>query len=211
MALIAGGEVSIYVNGSAVIGGIHVLRHKDELVVDGARAYFSAESTPVVEVYQHDGSRRRPRCPICRGEIQDGQSIVRCPGCSRISHQIAATADAALDAPTRTIKIETEDGLEVVGRCDQGMAPGTSVSFSVRPEDIQVFPRDRDWSGDNKFDGRIVEKLFLGETTELEVAVDESDPITSRIQSRIDQEFNFKEDDLVSIGWNAEDCNLLSN
>ena len=102
-------------------------------------------------------------------------------------------------------------GLNVVSRCNQAMAPGTSVSFSIRPEDIQVFPRDRDWSGDNKFDGKIVEKLFLGEATELEVAVGEHDPITSRIQSRIDQEFNFKEDDLVLIGWNAEDCNLLSN
>ena len=132
-------------------------------------------------------------------------------GASNIFHGKVIAADAALDAPTRTIQIETDDGLKVVSRCDQGMAPGASVSFSIRPEDIQVFPRDRDWSGDNKFDGRIVEKLFLGEATELEVAVGEHNTITSRIQSRIDQEFNFKEDDLVLIGWNAEDCNLLSN
>jgi hypothetical protein len=41
--------------------------------------------------------------------------------------------------------------------------------------------------------------------------VAEHNPITSRIQSRIDQKFDFKEDDPVLIGWNAEDCNLLSN
>ena len=47
--------------------------------------------------------------------------------------------------------------------------------------------------------------------TELEVAVAENNSITSRIQSRIDQEFGFKEGDPVLIGWNAEDCNLLSD
>ncbi len=37
------------------------------------------------------------------------------------------------------------------------------------------------------------------------------DPIRSRIQSRIEQKFDFKKDDPVSIGWDAEDCNVLSD
>jgi hypothetical protein len=92
--LMARGDASVRVNGADVVGGLRVLEHKDELIVGGRRLYFSAESQPVVEVYQHDGSRRRPRCPICRAEIQDGQTIVRCPGCSRIYHQIEAAGDA---------------------------------------------------------------------------------------------------------------------
>ena len=91
------------------------------------------------------------------------------------------------------------------------MSSGTAVDFSIRPEAVQVFPRDRDWMADNKFDGRIVGKLYLGDVTELEVALDENNSISSRIQSQIDQEFDFKEGDQVSIGWNAENCNLLSN
>ena len=91
------------------------------------------------------------------------------------------------------------------------MPSGTAVDFSIRPETVQVFSRDRNWTADNKFDGRIVEKLYLGEVTELEVALGENTSISSRIQSRIDREFDLKEGDQVSIGWNAGDCNLLSD
>ena len=124
---------------------------------------------------------------------------------------IAATAEAADTAAARTIHIETETGLRVISRGGRKLSSGASVSFSIRPEAIQVFPSDRDWSADNTFDGRIVEKTYLGDVTELQVALAESDPVTSRIQSRIDQKFEFKEGDRVSVGWNAEDCNVLSN
>jgi hypothetical protein len=49
------------------------------------------------------------------------------------------------------------------------------------------------------------------DVTELQVALAENNSLTIRIQSRIDQEFGFKEDALVLIGWNAEDCNVLSD
>ena len=124
---------------------------------------------------------------------------------------VAVSTDAAHGALAQTIQIETETGLKVLIHGGQGISSGASVSFSIRPEAIQVFPGDSDWSADNKFDGRIVEKLYLGDVTELEVALGENRSVSSRIQSRIDQEFGFKEDAPVSIGWNAEDCNLLSN
>ena len=124
---------------------------------------------------------------------------------------IAASGDGAQRASPQTVQIETESGLEIVGRGGQDMSSGAAVEFSVRPESIQVYSRDWDWTADNKFDGRIVGKLYLGDVTELEVALSENTAITSRIQSRIDQEFGFKEGDRVSIGWNADDCNLLSD
>jgi spermidine/putrescine transport system ATP-binding protein len=123
---------------------------------------------------------------------------------------IAVSADAAPRASAGTIQIETESGLRVISRGDQGMSSGTAVNFSIRPEAVQVFSRDWDWMADNKFDATIVGKLYLGDVTELEVALGENNSITSRIQSSIDQKFDFKEGDQVSIGWNAEDCNLLS-
>jgi hypothetical protein len=93
-ALVAGSDVPIRVNGQAIAGGFRVMHHKDELVMGAERMFFSAESTPVVEAYRHDESRRRPRCAVCRAEVLDGQSVVRCPGCSRVYHQIAASDDA---------------------------------------------------------------------------------------------------------------------
>jgi spermidine/putrescine ABC transporter ATP-binding subunit len=124
---------------------------------------------------------------------------------------IAVSTDAPPQVSTRTIQIETEFGIKVIGHGGQDMSSGAAVDFSIRPEAVQVFPRNGDWTAENQFDGRIVGKLYLGDVTELEVALGEDNVISSRIQSRIDQEFDFKEDDQVSIGWNAEDCNLLSD
>jgi spermidine/putrescine transport system ATP-binding protein len=124
---------------------------------------------------------------------------------------IAVSADATQRATVRTIQIETESGLRIISRGGHDMSSGTAVDFSTRPEAVQVFPRGRDWLADNKFDATIVGKLYLGDVTELEVALDENNSISCRIQSSIDQKFGFKEGDQVSIGWNAEDCNLLSS
>ncbi len=90
-ALIAGGLTPVRVNGLAVVGSLRVLDHKDELMLGESQMFFSAESAPVVETYQHDGSTRLPRCPVCRGEIADGHTVVCCPGCSRIYHLLDAT------------------------------------------------------------------------------------------------------------------------
>ncbi|MCH8953172.1 MAG: ABC transporter ATP-binding protein [Proteobacteria bacterium] len=124
---------------------------------------------------------------------------------------VALGAGAARGASGRTIQIETESGLRVISSDGQGRSAGAAVEFSIRPEAVQVFPRDRDWIADNKFEATIVGKLYLGDVTELEVALGDDNSISSRIQSSIDQKFGFKEGDRVSIGWNAEDCNLLSS
>ena len=124
---------------------------------------------------------------------------------------VAVGADAADRASSRTFQVETESGLRVISLGSREMPSGAAVSFSIRPEAVQVFSRDWDWAADNKFDGRIIGKLYLGDVTELEVALGENTFISSRIQSRIDQKFDFKEGDPVSIGWNAEDCNLLND
>ena len=87
--------VNARVNGAAVIGGFRVLQHKDEIVIDGQQMFYSAESKPEVEIYQHEGTLRRPRCPICRAKFEDGESVVRCPGCARMYHLSEATKKTA--------------------------------------------------------------------------------------------------------------------
>lgn len=114
-------------------------------------------------------------------------------------------------AATGTVQIETQTGFTVISRNDRELSSGADISFSIRPEAVQVLPRDSDWQGDNRFEGMIMEKVYLGDVTELEIRLAEKDSIVSRVQSRIDQRFGFREGDPVSIGWNAEDCNLLSD
>ncbi len=118
---------------------------------------------------------------------------------------------AANSASTDTIHIETDAGFSVFSRNNRETPSGAAISFSVRPEAVRVFPQGWDWQGENRFDGRITEKVYLGDVTELELTLAEENSVVSRVQSRLDQEFGFKKGDPVSFGWNAEDCNFLSD
>jgi len=134
-------------------------------------------------------------------------------GASNIySGRVTAVVGAAVDrAPAGTAQIDTESGIAVISHNNRELSSGAATSFSIRPETVQIFPRNWEWQADNKFDGKIIGKLYLGDVTELEVNLAEKDSIVCRVGSRIDQDFGFKEGDPVSIGWNAEDCNLLSD
>jgi Prokaryotic RING finger family 1 len=78
------------VNGLPILGGLRLLDHQDEVLIGRERFYYSAESTPVVVPFRHEGEGRRPSCPICRGPLGDGDDAVQCPGCGRWYHQLAA-------------------------------------------------------------------------------------------------------------------------
>jgi len=127
------------------------------------------------------------------------------------SNIIAGKVVEADTGAAKSVQIETEGGFKLTSHCNRTLSLGASVSLSIRPETVQVFPPDWELSADNKFDGRIVEKIYLGDVTEVKVALAENEFVTSRVQSRTDQKFAFTENAPVLIGWNAEDCNLLSD
>jgi hypothetical protein len=81
----------VRVNGLPVLGCLHVLEHKDEILVASQRFYFSLETKPVIATYHIPEGSRAAICPICRGPIKDGSTAVQCPACSRWYHQIDAT------------------------------------------------------------------------------------------------------------------------
>ena len=127
------------------------------------------------------------------------------------SGKVSAVNTSSTSSGTQTAQIDTPVGFMEIGCDNRAVSRGASVSFSIRPEAIQIFPKDQHGQGDNKFIGNIIERLYLGDVIELSVMVGENMQITSRVQSRIYQNFNFNEGDSVLIGWNAEDCNLLSD
>jgi hypothetical protein len=91
LALLGQNDSSIRVNGQPV-PGLRVLEHRDEILVGRLRFYYSAESTPDVVIFQLEPGAKRPECPVCRMKIEDGQHVVRCPGCGRFYHQYEQTA-----------------------------------------------------------------------------------------------------------------------
>ena len=92
-AILAPLEVAIWVNGETVLGGLKVLRHRDEILVGSELYCYSAQSRPVVSAFALAEGERRPRCGVCRMAIEDGQAAVACPQCGRIYHQLEAAGE----------------------------------------------------------------------------------------------------------------------
>jgi len=93
--LLARDGVWVRVNGEPVLGGMRILEHKDEVLVEEIRLVFSQESTPVLVNFTATAGQRLPTCPICRGPIRDGMQAVQCPGCGRWFHQLTAEGQPA--------------------------------------------------------------------------------------------------------------------
>jgi hypothetical protein len=87
-ALLAAPGSRLAVNGLPVLGGLKLLDHSDEITADGVRFVFSGESLPEVTALHLETGGRELRCSLCRGVIQDGMSVVCCPRCGRLFHQI---------------------------------------------------------------------------------------------------------------------------
>jgi hypothetical protein len=93
--LLARDGVWVRVNGERVLGGMRLIEHKDEVLVEDARLVFSQESAPVIVRFTVLTNLRLPTCPICRGPIRDGMQAVQCPGCGRWFHQIDDEGETA--------------------------------------------------------------------------------------------------------------------
>jgi hypothetical protein len=85
----------VHVNGHPVLGGFHLLEHKDEILVATPQTpekivqlFFSSEAKPAVTVYRKPSGTRAVSCPVCRGALRDGDAAVQCPNCARWFHQI---------------------------------------------------------------------------------------------------------------------------
>jgi uncharacterized C2H2 Zn-finger protein len=89
-ALLAATGSRLAVNGLPVLSGLKVLEHRDEITASGARFVFSEESLPEVFEFHPEPLERELRCSLCRGAIQDGMTVVRCPRCGRLFHQTSA-------------------------------------------------------------------------------------------------------------------------
>lgn len=90
VALLSRPGVHVRINGLPILGGLAVLQHRDEILIDTNRFCFSAQTRPAVVGFHLEAGARRPTCPVCRGAIHDDELAVRCPGCGRWYHQVEA-------------------------------------------------------------------------------------------------------------------------
>jgi spermidine/putrescine transport system ATP-binding protein len=119
-----------------------------------------------------------------------------------LTGQVTASAES-------TVHLRTPTGLEVVCQRTREVAMSQSVSFVVRPDAVQVVPHDWTWTGDNTFPGKITSKTYLGEVTELAVALPGGETILCHTPSRLEQQFGYQEGAAVLVGWQALDSHVL--
>ena len=112
---------------------------------------------------------------------------------------------------SETVTIETDNGLCIISQFSKVIGESNSVQFSIRPEVIKIFPKDWNWIITNKYPGKILEKIYLGDITEIKIVIADSSTVMCRLISKIDQRFQFKVGDSVLVGWNIDDCNFLFN
>jgi hypothetical protein len=73
----------VRVSGVPLQGGIHVLRDRDEISVNGQKPmFFSTEKLPRIDVFVETG--KPEHCPRCNSLIEPGMKIVSCPDCGVI-------------------------------------------------------------------------------------------------------------------------------
>lgn len=109
------------------------------------------------------------------------------------------------------VTIRVESAITITSQNNTRVGAGDTVWFSIRPEDVYLRRADDDLDTDNRFEGRIVEKVYLGDVTEVDIDLAEDVRIVCRIESRQAQRLGFERGDDVLIGWDAEDCNLLDD
>jgi len=109
------------------------------------------------------------------------------------------------------VSIRLESGLMITSEDRGDTGTRESVWFSIRPEDVYVRPSTDDLDTDNRFEGRIKEKVYLGDVTEFDVDLGGDLSIVCRIESRQAQRLELQKGGAVLVGWDAEDCNLLDD
>jgi len=72
----------VTVNGLAALP-IQLLNDRDEIRVDGEFFYFACDGVPQESVLQ---SAAPLRCARCLGDLENGDRVMRCPGCVAHHH-----------------------------------------------------------------------------------------------------------------------------
>lgn len=101
-------DASVRVNGEKLFLGSRLVKHRDEIVVDGHRFFFSTERLAVVE--NLPALAHVVHCARCKQPVEQGSPAVSCPGCGAWHHQSDALACWCYDAKCALCNSVTELG-----------------------------------------------------------------------------------------------------
>lgn len=107
--------------------------------------------------------------------------------------------------------VETGGGLKVALATLDNRTKGEALNFSIRPEKISLMPETREDDRVNRFQGEIVNKIFLGGSVSYRISLSAEEQITVEMKNepRSDQPISLSPGDRVTVSWHADDCIIL--
>ncbi len=91
-ALLTQPRLPVRVNGEPM-ATVLVLEHRDEIRIEGQCWCYSQHSRPQISVFHAEPGHRPLKCALCSYPFAEGDTVVACPGCGRLYHQLDATSD----------------------------------------------------------------------------------------------------------------------
>ena len=105
------------------------------------------------------------------------------------------------------VRVRTAQGVQLVAAVGEPLS-GNRVSLHLRPEAVQVHPAAQRPVADNAWRGKVISQIFLGEMTEVRVALDGGDAVTAHVPPSA---VTLKEGQMVWVSWGAAQCIALAS
>jgi len=108
--------------------------------------------------------------------------------------------------------VKTDGGLRVFLSPAEDRPNGQRMQFSVRPERISVATGETSGESENRFPGRIADKIFLGGSVSYVIALSENEHVTADIKNDSPgQSLSFALGDNVVVAWHQDDGVILAD
>lgn len=121
-------------------------------------------------------------------------------------------AGRIIGVDTTTLEFETPQGLRLLTPNRAGLSPGTGTEASVviRPDAVHISLLTEDVGRPNTTTGQIASKVYLGEVTEITVALPGNQMFVCRLPSRVEQRYGYQNKQTVRLTWEVADCHILA-
>jgi spermidine/putrescine transport system ATP-binding protein len=122
------------------------------------------------------------------------------------SGQIIAINAASIDS-------ETDGGLKISLPLAPGRTVGQRIHFSVRPEKFRIEPETATSDCENRFTGKVVNRIYLGNSMHYLIALSPREQIAVFLkkESAARPTLSFSEGDNVLVSWHRNDAVILSD
>jgi spermidine/putrescine transport system ATP-binding protein len=119
-------------------------------------------------------------------------------------------AGRIIGVDTTIVQLETPQGMRLLAPNRADLPLGATASAVIRPDAVHISPLTGEVSRPNTITGRITSKVYLGEVTEITVALPGNQTFLCRLPSRVEQRYGYQDKQTVHLTWEVADCHILA-